>query len=71
MHNIFSKKPKIEQNTPVQPQVDIYDLDAQEIEIILSLLKESSFKVRDIDFLYRALWKLTEQRKLKLPKNEN
>jgi hypothetical protein len=63
MHNLFSPKKQEKQN-PLPVRNDL-DLTAQEIEVILSLLKECTFKVKDIDFLYVALYKLTEQHKQK------
>lgn len=45
----------------VKSQQDESALTADEIELILTLLGETSFPVKKIEILYKALWKLQIQ----------
>lgn len=51
-----------------EPEVQVrnsqLDLTASEIELILKLLGQTSFPVKDIETLYIALYKLQEQHKI-------
>ena len=57
MHNLFEKANK----QPVKVTSNPTQLSLTEIEVILNILKDSSFKIRDIEILYKALIKLQEQ----------
>lgn len=52
MHNLIKRSDKI---------IESIQLTSTEIEVLLSILKESTFKIRDIEPLYRILIKLQEQ----------
>lgn len=55
----------IAERTKVQPKsnIDQLQLSKSEIEVVLSILKEGSFPVKNIEELYKALIKLQEQHK--------
>lgn len=58
MNNLNQKvKPQLESN------LNQFQLTKHEIEIVLNILKEGSFPVKNIEDLYRALIKLQEQHK--------
>lgn len=55
------------QEQPKKKQVQVrdpgLDLTREELELILKLLGQTSFQVKDIEYLYVALYKLQEQHK--------
>lgn len=59
MNNLIEAKTQIKSKTENR-----FQLTQTEIEIILNILKEGSFPVKNIEELYRALIKLQEQHKL-------
>lgn len=59
----FGKEQKQEPVTQVQVRNPNIDLDRSEIELILRLLSQTTFQVKDIETLYIALYKLQEQHK--------
>lgn len=66
MHNLFGKTSSNKE--PKQTQSE-FDLSASEIEVILNLLRDCNFKIKDIEFLYHALWKLQKQHEIKNKNN--
>lgn len=56
--NASKKEPEVQVRNPQ------LDLTASEIELILKLLSQTSFPVKDIETLYIALYKLQEQHKI-------
>ena len=66
MNNLQKKSivnnPKLD-HVPIKSDLSIYQLTPDEIKLILTLLGDTSFKVRDIEVLYIALHKLQEQYK--------
>jgi hypothetical protein len=70
MHKIFYNKVmsilnKIQQQSNTQAsqsqERDAFSLSKQEIELLLSLIKESSFKGEHIETLYALVYKLQQQ----------
>jgi len=53
---LFSNKAK----KPVEFPPDM-NLTAEELEVILRLLSTTHFPVKDIEFLYKAIYKLQEE----------
>ena len=57
MNNLFDRQnPQPTQKTSNESQ-----LSQTEIEILLSILKDASFKIKDIEILYKTLIKLQTQ----------
>jgi hypothetical protein len=52
----------------VKSQQDESALTSDEIELILTLLGETSFPVKKIEILYKALWKLQIQHQNQISK---
>lgn len=66
--NPFAKPlPKINQEPSIKIPND-YQLTSEEIELILTLLGETSFPVKKIEILYKALWKLQIQHQNQISK---
>lgn len=60
--NYFAKQQeKVEKQ--VQVRTGEHDLSASEIELVIKLLMQTSFPVKEIETLYIALYKLQEQHK--------
>ena len=58
MNNLTQTKLQVKEKTN-----DQFQLNKAEIEIILNILKEGQFPVKNIEDLYKALIKLQEQHK--------
>ena len=57
---VMSILDKTHQNSPSQKEGD-FSLDKHEIEFILTLIKESTFKGEYIESLYNLVYKLQQQ----------
>ena len=51
---------KVKQNSPSQKEGD-FSLEKQEIEFILLLIKDSTFKGEHIEVIYNTVYKLQQQ----------
>lgn len=60
---LFNQLQNQENRKEVQVRDPGLDLTKEELELILKLLGQTSFQVKDIEYLYVALYKLQEQHK--------
>lgn len=52
---------KVVNNTAVEKSIDTNQLDKKEIEFVLLLIKQSTFKGEDVEAVYNAVLKLQNQ----------
>jgi len=56
-------EPQKPRKVEIQVRDSSLDLTISELELIMTLLGQTSFRVKDIEDLYKALYKLQEQHK--------